>query len=173
MEQFFYLRRLQGQRGLLNLSGASIALGLGVLSKGPFALPPLAGYLLAEIFRNKSRRTIPFYRAIPETLKKEAAPVLLALMACLPFILWLAAASSSGMDYLSGMLNDVSQNTTYKTPVLLHHLQSIGFYLYETGIVFFPLGISAFAQYTSFYATRKTGPEIQFICSGAAYSTCC
>ncbi|MFW5501240.1 MULTISPECIES: ArnT family glycosyltransferase [unclassified Maridesulfovibrio] len=168
---FFYLRRLQGQRGLLNLSGASIALGLGVLSKGPFALPPLAGYLLAEIFRNKSRRTIPFYRAIPETLKKEAAPVLLALMACLPFILWLAAASSSGMDYLSGMLNDVSQNTTYKTPVLLHHLQSIGFYLYETGIVFFPLGIFGLCAiyFLLRYKEDRTGDTIYLLWSGLFY----
>ncbi|WP_421900496.1 ArnT family glycosyltransferase [Maridesulfovibrio sp.] len=149
---FFYLRRFQGQRGILNLSGATIAMGLGVLSKGPFALPPLIGYLLAELFRTNSHKEVPLCRAVLNTLKKESAPIILGLFACLPFLLWITTASTSGMDYLSGMLNDVSQNTTYKTPTLLHHLQSIGFYFYEAGVVFFPLGI--FGLCAAFFLLR-------------------
>ncbi|WP_319762002.1 glycosyltransferase family 39 protein [Maridesulfovibrio sp.] len=150
---YFFLRRFQGQRGGLNLTGAGICMALGILSRGPFALPPLAGYLCAEFFRRNSSKEDSFLSAAVTTLKKEIVPILMGLVACIPFLLWISAASSPGMDYIGGMLNNVSENTSYATSPLIHHLQSLGFYLFEAGIIFFPLGL--FGLYGTFSHLRN------------------
>ncbi|SMF16153.1 glycosyltransferase family 39 protein [Desulfovibrio gilichinskyi] len=140
---YFYLRRFQGNRGIANLLGATIALSFGVLTKGPFALPPLAGYLMAELLRDRPCKSYvnTFIKSAVPTLRKESLTITLGIiLGCGPFLLWIWSASSPGMNYLSGMLGDAAENTAHKGSLIFFYLGSLGFYSYEAIILFFPLG---------------------------------
>lgn len=136
---YFYLRRFQGDRSFLNLMAGSVALMLGVLTKGPFALPAIGGFLVAEFLRVKKDKS--FTTALGETLKKQSLTITLgAALGCGPFLFWLFSTGTGGMDYSTGMLGNFFANAFYKGNPLLFYLNSLGFYVYEAFIVFFPLG---------------------------------
>lgn len=136
---YFYLRRFQGDKSFLNLAAATLALMFGVLAKGPFALPAIAGYLMAELLRFKRENNLS--AALGKTLKAQCLPILMgAIIGCGPFLFWLFSTGTGGMNYSSGMFANLFKNSFYHGNPFLFYLQSLGFYLYETVLVFFPLG---------------------------------
>ncbi|WP_291328362.1 glycosyltransferase family 39 protein [Desulfovibrio sp. UCD-KL4C] len=156
---YFYLCRFQGNKSTANLLGATIALSLGVLTKGPFALPPLAGYLMAELLRDRPCKSYvnTFLKSAIPTLRKESLTIILGIvLGCGPFLLWIWSASSPGMNYLSGMLGDAAENTVHKGSLIFFYLGSLGFYSYEAIILFFPLGAFSLG---AIHNLLKYGPD--------------
>ena len=147
---YFYISIFQGKRKPGNIIGASTFTALGVLTKGPFALPPLVGYLLATFFRNRCSETKTI-RAALSTFKNEWLPILSGILACVPFLIWILAASMDNMPYLDGMLGDFSHNTSDRGNLFIFYSKSVGFYLLEGIVLFFPLGpFAAFGIYHLF-----------------------
>lgn len=150
---YFYIRRFQGDRSFITLCGATFALMLGVLTKGPFALPSIGGYFIAEMLRNKQNRTI--FQAAVLTFRKEFLPVAMgAVIGCGPFLIWVYDTGKGGMDYSTGMLSDLFANSFYKGNPFIFYFRSLSFYVYEMFLVFFPLG--GFALISLFFIFRDT-----------------
>lgn len=150
---YFYLGLYKGENKTANLTGATICTALGVLTKGPFALPPLVGYLLATYFRRKNKQGA--VKTISQTLKKEWSTIFTGLLACAPFMIWIFAASMDNMPYLSGMLGDFSHNTSDRGNLFIFYSKSIGFYLLEALVVFFPLGAFTIGALHNYFRDRE------------------
>ncbi|WP_031482904.1 glycosyltransferase family 39 protein [Maridesulfovibrio frigidus] len=140
---YFYLRRFQGDKSTVNSLAASLATALGVLTKGPFALAPLAGYMMAELLREKPSKNyfISIIKRSGSVLRRETSTILLGVvLGCGPFLLWIWSASSPEINYFSGMISDAAKNTLHIENQALLFLGSFFFYLSEITIIFFPLG---------------------------------
>lgn len=168
---YFYLLRYSGNRSRTNQAAAALTTSLGVLTKGPFALAPLVGFLVAEYMRDSQKGSR--IQAFLQVFKRELSTILTGtIIGCGPFLFWIYYASSPGMDYLTGMLNDVSANTAHRGNLIFFYAKSIGFYLYETAVVFFLWDHFPCAHYISLQERKPVNSKMKDCFYGQHLSTC-
>ncbi len=165
---YFYLKRFLGDKSVRTASAGTILTALGMLAKGPCVFLPMAGYALAVGIRTNQRRLdesgrpVTFFSSLSfnglaHALRQEHKILLLWLIVgSIPFLLWLGAVqSSSGINYLSGMLGELSHNTSATGSKFLYRLNRFDPYFDTLTSIFFPWGAYLFGTVNDIWEKIK------------------